>query len=63
MNKDSLWGIGGLTAIYRFSFMMFLFVVIIPRQIGRGTACAGADMGRRDSSGRGLKCYGEKTML
>lgn len=29
-DKDSLWGIGGLTAIYRFSFMMFLFVVIIP---------------------------------
>ena len=43
--------------------MEFVLVVIVPRQIGRGTACAGADMRCRDSSGCGLECYGEEAVL
>ena len=43
--------------------MVFVLVVIVPRQIGRGTACAGADMRCRDSSGGCLECDGEKAVL
>jgi hypothetical protein len=43
--------------------LVFVLVVIVPRQIGRGTACAGADMRCRDSSGGCLECDGEKAVL
>ncbi len=52
-----------LSPSFELRFLVFVLVVIVPRQIGRGTACAGADMRCRDSSGCGLECYGEKAVL
>lgn len=43
--------------------MEFVLVVIVPRQIGRGTACAGADMRCRDSSCCGLEGDGKEAVL